>query len=134
MSDDLQKWMDASIKATQLKFALEDILTKNFTESEMESVKYKQLLGTVDQYLEHLMGKYRKEKEEALRQPYLEQIEKLNEELDKLNKTTEKLKKELEKNKSKSAIFNFKSASIATIGAIILKLVELLIAAIKGGS
>ena len=31
MSKDIQKWVDASIKATELKFALEQVLTKNFS-------------------------------------------------------------------------------------------------------
>jgi hypothetical protein len=127
MSDDnLQKWIDASVKATELKFSLENILTKNFSHEEMESLKYRQLLDTVDQYLEHVMGQYRKEKEDKL-------IEKCCNELDKFKKDNEKLKKDNDKLKKAGSFFNLKSASIATIGAIILELVKLIFSAIKGG-
>jgi DNA repair exonuclease SbcCD ATPase subunit len=124
--EDLQKWIDASVKATQLKFALEDILTNNFSAEEMESLKYRQLMGTVDQYLEHVMSKYRKEKEEKIRAEYVEQI-------DKLEKQLEKLKKEVDKNKKSSSILNVKSATIASVGAILLELAKFIFNAVKGG-
>ncbi len=124
--DDLKKWIDASIKATELKFALENILTKSFSHEEMESVKYKQLLDTVDQYLEHVMGQYRREKEKKL-------VEACCEELEKIKKDNEKLKKDNEKLKKSCSIFNIKSASIASIGAIIVEAIRLILGIIKGG-
>lgn len=124
-TEDLQKWIDASVKATKLKFALEDILTNNFSHEEMESVKYKQLVGTIDQYLEHVMGAFRKEKEEKLRKEYEAEIEKLKKENDKFKKENERLKKG-------ASWWNIKSASIAGIGAIILELVKFLFGFFKG--
>jgi signal recognition particle GTPase len=123
--EDLQKWIDASVKATQLKFALEDILTKGFTTEDMQSVKYKQLLGTVDQYLEHIMGEYRKEKEDKIKNHY-------EEELEKIQKLVEKLKKENERLKKSSSIWNMKSATIASVGALVLELVKFIVSAIRG--
>jgi cob(I)alamin adenosyltransferase len=124
--EDLQKWIDASVKATELKFALENILTNSFSNEEMESLKYRQLLDTVDQYLEHIMGKYRKEKEEKLKYIYEEHIEKLK-------KENEKLKKESEKIKKRSSILNMRSATIASVGAIIVELAKFLISLALGG-
>jgi len=124
--DDLQKWIDASIKATELKFALEEILTKNFSNEEMESTKYRQLLDTIDQYLDHVMGKYKKEKEDKLKAIHEEHIEKLK-------KENEKLKKENEKFKKKSTILNMRSATIASVGAIIVELAKFLINMTVGG-
>lgn len=124
--EDLQKWIDASIKATELKFALEDILTKNFSNEEMQSVKYRQLLDTVDQYLDHVMGKYKKEKEDKLKLFYEEHIEKLKKENDRLKKENEKFKK-------KTSILNMRSATIASIGAIIVELSKFLLNMAVGG-
>jgi hypothetical protein len=112
-NDDLQKWMDASIKATELKFALENILTKDFSPEEMESQKYKQLLDTVDQYLEHVMGKFHQEKNDKLIQPFKKEIE--------------KLKKENLALKKRHPIFNWNSATFATVGAIIVEVIRLII-------
>jgi cob(I)alamin adenosyltransferase len=117
--EDLQKWIDASVKATELKFALENILTNSFSHEEMESLKYRQLLDTVDQYLEHIMGKYRKEKEEKLKSIYEEHIEKIKKENDKLKKENEKFKK-------RTSILNIRSATIASVGAIIVELAKFL--------
>ncbi len=117
-NDELQKWMIASIKATELKFALEDILTNSFSPEEMESVKYKQLLDTVDQYLEHIMGKYRQEKNKKLLVKYEEDISKLKKEI-------EKLRKEL--GKKKRGFLNWQSATIATVGGVIIEVIRLLI-------
>lgn len=125
MSKDIQKWVDASIKATELKFALEQVLTKNFSNEEMQSLKYRQLLDTVDQYLEHVMGAYRKEKEEKIREEYAKKIEKLEEE-------NESLKKEKEKISKKSSWWNIKSATIAAIGAFLIEIVRLLLSFIGG--
>ena len=124
--DDLKKWIDASIKATELKFALENILTKSFSQAEMESIKYKQLLDTVDQYLEHVMGQYRREKEKKL-------VEACREELDKTKKDNEKLKKDNDKLKKSCSFFNLKSASIASVGAIMIESLRLILGIIKGG-
>ena len=124
--EDLQKWIDASVKATELKFALEDILTKNFSNEEMESTKYKQLLDTIDQYLDHVMGKYKTEKENKLKNFYEEHIEKLKKENDKLIK-------ENDKHKKKTSVFNMRSATIASIGAIIVELAKFLLNMAVGG-
>jgi hypothetical protein len=124
--DDLQKWIDASVKATKLKFMLEDILTKEFSNEEKQSIKYKQLLDTIDQYLEHVMGEYRKNKDEKIKENFIGKI-------DQLEKTNEKLKKDNDKLKKNSSFFNLKNASIAGVGAIILELAKLIFTFIKGG-
>lgn len=125
MSKDIQKWIDASIKATELKFALEQVLTKNFSHEEMESLKYRQLLNTVDQYLEHVMGAYRKEKEEKIKEACAEKITKLEEE-------NEALKKEKEILSKKSSWWNVKSATIAAIGAFLIELIRVILSFIGG--
>ena len=126
MSKDIQKWVDASIKATELKFALEQVLTKNFSHEEMESLKYRQLLDTVDQYLEHVMGAYRKEKEEKIREACAERIKKLEEEVEALRKEKDRL------TAKRSSWWNIRSASIAAVGAVLIELVRLILS-FRGG-
>jgi len=127
MSDDnLQKWIDASIKATELKFALENILTNTFSHEEMQSIKYRQLLDTVDQYLEHVMSQYRKEKEDKL-------LNSCNNELEKLIKDNDRLKKDNDKIKKSKALFSVKSATIASLGAVTLEVCKFVYNIIKGG-
>jgi len=126
MSKDIQKWVDASIKATELKFALEQVLTKNFSHEEMESLKYRQLLDTVDQYLEHVMGAYRKEKEEKIREACEKKINKLEEEVDTLRKERDRL------SSKKSSWWNIRSATIVAMGAFLIELIRLILSFIGG--
>lgn len=123
--DDLQKWMEASVKATELKFALENILNNDFSEEEKESVKYRQLLDTVDQYLEHVMSKYRQEKIDRLRADDSIVIEKLR-------KENEKLKKENNNLLKGKSLFSIKNISLTTLGAILIEIIRLIIVAIRG--
>jgi predicted RNase H-like nuclease (RuvC/YqgF family) len=120
----LEKWAKASIEATQLKFALENLLTKNFSPEEKQSKKYYQLLEVVDNYIDHVIGDYRKEKQDK--------------ELETLRQENEKLKKELQDNlednkklKKQQNWWSLRTTTIAGIGAIITLIIKTIIGIVQ---
>lgn len=105
----VSKWQKASVKITNLRFQLDQILTEGFTTEEKESTKYKQLLETVDILFDHVLGEYRKQLEAERER---------------------KREEELEKAKKKSRLFSLRSFLIAIAGVAIAKLLEGLIIAL----
>ena len=96
----------------------------------MQSLKYRQLLDTVDQYLEHVMGAYRKEKEEKIREACAETIKKLEEENINLKKENDEFRRD--RVARKSSWWNVRSATIAAIGAFLIELIRLILS-FRGG-
>lgn len=105
----VSKWQKASVKITNLRFQLDQILTEGFTPEEKESTKYKQLLETVDVLFDHVLGEYRKQLEEVKQK---------------------ELEEELERQKRKNKIFSLRSFFIAIAGVALAKLIEGLILAL----
>lgn len=105
---DTNKWAKASVKTTQLKFLLDDILNKNFSEEEKQSKRYIELMETVDMLFGHVLEPYHIERE--IRQK--EQLVLKENELNILRK--------------KTSIFSLRSAIIAGVGVGVLKTMEFL--------
>lgn len=103
------KWAKASVRATQLKCLLDEILNKDFSEEEKQSTKYRKLIETVDFHFGQVLSEY--------------------------NKVTGSHRvidnsKELELLKKKSPLLGWRTAIIAGIGMAGLKIFEWLIALI----
>jgi hypothetical protein len=90
----ISKWQIASARITDLRWQIQNALVDNFTEEDMKSEKYKQLMETVDLLMDHVLEKYKEEK----------------------NKEREK---EIAKLKKAASIFSFRNISIAIGSAII---------------
>ncbi len=95
-----EKWRKASNKATDLKYALEDVLA-SFTEEEKSSNRYRQFIETVSQHFDHSLGDINKKKQEESAQAY-------------------------HKVKKNNGWMSYKSAIIAVIGAVVIKLIEII--------
>jgi hypothetical protein len=105
------KWKDASNTIIDIRYKLDDTL-RSFTDEEKQSVRYKQLLETMSQQFDHLLGDYNKKKEEETRQKFENEI---------------KLEKALHSStKKKNGWLSYKSAIIAAVGAIIVKIVSII--------
>lgn len=71
----ISKWQIASAKITDLRWQIQSALIDNFSAEDMQSEKYKQLMETVNLLMEHVLEKYRKEKEDE-REKELELLKK----------------------------------------------------------
>lgn len=95
-----EKWRKSSNRATDLRYALEDVLS-TFTEEEKQSVRYTQFVETVSQQFDHILGDINKKKIE-----------------DEKSKVADV--------KKKNGWLSYKSAIIAATVAIVVKTVETL--------
>jgi phosphotransferase system IIB component len=95
-----EKWRKSSNKATDLRYALEDVLS-SFTEEEKKTVRYTQFVETVSQQFDHILGDINKKKIED-----------------------EKSKVAIVK--KNNGWLSYKSAIIAAVAAIAVKTVEML--------
>lgn len=95
-----EKWRKSSNKATDLRYALEDVLS-SFSDEEKKTVRYTQFVETVSQQFDHILGDINKKKIED-----------------------EKFK--VADVKKKNGWLSYKSAIIAAVAAIVVKTVEML--------
>ena len=93
-----EKWRKASIKAIEIRYALEDIMA-SFSEEEKSSLRYKQFVETASQQFDHLLGDFHKKK-----------IEQEQTKVDTIKK--------------KNGWLSYKSAIIAAVGAILVQVVQ----------
>jgi len=90
----ISKWQIASARITDLRWQIQNALVDNFTDEDMKSEKYKQLMETVDLLMDHVLEKYKEEK----------------------NKEREK---EMAKLKKAASIFSIRNIAIALGSAIL---------------
>jgi hypothetical protein len=90
----ISKWQIASARVTDLRWQIQNALVDNFTEDDMKSEKYQQLMETVDLLMDHVLEKYREEK-------------------------NKKIEKEMEKLRKQASIFSWRNIAIAVGSAIV---------------
>lgn len=90
----ISKWQIASARVTDLRWQIQNALVDNFTEDDMNSEKYQQLMETVDLLMDHVLEKYREEKKKEL-------------------------EKEMAKLKKAASIFSFRNVCIAVGSAVL---------------
>jgi len=90
----ISKWQIASAKITDLRWQIQNALVDNFTEEDMNSEKYKQLMDTVNLLMDHVLEKHRKEKEKKRQQ-------------------------EMDKLKKKASLFSWRNGLVALVSGVL---------------
>lgn len=96
----ISKWQIASVKINQLRWQIHDALIEGFTDDDIKSEKYMQLLQTLNLLMDHVLEKYKEDENK------------------KAKIVMDKLKKKASWSKWKTIAWCFAGAGIAQAGSL----------------